>query len=111
MHQGIYDKLKSVARSGTTITYSEIAPLADLDMSNPADRTEIRRILCEISTVEHRLGYPMLSAAVVHQEDGIPGQGFFALARELGVYDGHDHLQFFVTELKKVHKQWRQIKA
>ncbi len=107
MHQGIYDQLKSVARAGTTTTYSEIAPLADLDMSTPAHRNEIRRILGEISTREHQLGHPMLSAVVVHQEDQIPGQGFFALAGELGVYDGRDELKFFVTELKKVHQQWR----
>jgi len=111
MHQGIYDRLKSVAQSGTTITYSEIAPLADLDMSNPAHRNEIRRILGEISAFEHRLNHPLLSAFVVHQEDNMPGKGFFALAKELGVYDGLDDLQFFVTELKKVHDQWRETKA
>jgi hypothetical protein len=85
MHQRIYEKLKLVARAGTTITYGEIAPLADLDMLNPAHRNEIRRILDEISTHEHQLKHPLLSAVVVHQQDHMPGQGFFALARELGV--------------------------
>jgi hypothetical protein len=68
MHPRIYDKLKLVARAGTTTTYGEIAPLADLDMANPAHRNEIRRILGEISTCEHQLGHPMLSAVVVHRQ-------------------------------------------
>ena len=85
MHQLIYDKLKSIARAQSTITYSEIAPLDSLDMSNPADRNEIARILGEISSYEYQQGRPMLSVVVILQEQNIPGQGFFTLAKELGV--------------------------
>ena len=111
MHEQIYNKLKAVARAGTIITYSEIAPLAGLDMTNPAHRNEIRRILGEVSTFEHRLGHPLLSVVVVHHEDNMPGKGFFVLAKALCVYDGHDELPFFSTELTRVHEHWRETKT
>ena len=50
MTRDIYERLKEVARAGRTITYGEIAPVAELDMSNPADRNEIATILDTISS-------------------------------------------------------------
>jgi hypothetical protein len=107
MHQAIYDDLKRVAKAQSTVTYSEIAPLAGLDMSNIADRNEIARILGEISSFEHSQGRPMLSVVVVLQGEYMPGQGFFTLARELSLYSGHDDLAFFSRELGKVHAAWK----
>jgi len=49
----------------------------------------------------------MLSVVVVHKANNIPGQGFFTLARELGLYRGNDDLLFFTEELRKVHEFWR----
>jgi hypothetical protein len=46
IHQAIYDCLKDVARKRDLITYGEIAPLAKLNMENPADRNKIAEILC-----------------------------------------------------------------
>ena len=43
-------------------TYSDIAPLAGLDMGSQDDRNSIAEILGEISRHEYMLGYPMLSA-------------------------------------------------
>ncbi len=34
LHAAIYEELKRVARAGDKATYSEIAPLAGLDMGN-----------------------------------------------------------------------------
>jgi hypothetical protein len=45
MHQAIYDELKRVAHRQEMTTYSAIAPLAGLDMDNPADRDAMRRLL------------------------------------------------------------------
>jgi len=45
-------------------------------------------MLDEINRYEHREGRPLLSAVVVVQEDNKPGEGFFKLARELGVFQG-----------------------
>lgn len=111
MHSDIYEKLGSVAQSRGTIAYGEVAPLAGLDMSNPADRNEIARILGEISTYEHEQGHPMLSAVVVLNDSGLPGTGFFTLAGDLGKFDGTDDLAFFAGELRRVHDHWAVASA
>ena len=110
IHQEIYERLKEVARNGELITYAEIAPLADLNMDDQADRNKIGEILGEISTYEHKHGRPMLSAIVVLAGVGYPGEGFFNLARHLELHHGHGEfadMEFFVQEVKKVHSYWR----
>lgn len=109
IHPEIYKRLKEVARSGDLITYGEIAPLAGLNMENQADRNKISGILGEISKYEHNLGHPMLSAIVVLAGVGYPGEGFYNLARSLGLHHGHGEfadMEFFVKEVKKVHSYW-----
>jgi hypothetical protein len=109
IHQEIYERLKEVARNGDLITYSEIAPLAGLDMENQADRTRMGEILGEISTFEHQNGRPMLSSLVVLAGIGYPGEGYFNLARHLGLHHGKgefEDLDFFVQEVKRVHGYW-----
>ena len=106
MNQKLYEELVSVAKKGDSVTYSDVAPIADLDMDNPSDRDEIGRLLGEISTHEHSQGRPLLSAVVIHRDNNMPGQGFFKLARQLHLYSGGDDLKFFLDELKRVHAQW-----
>ena len=60
-------------------------------------------ILGEISTYEHEHSRPMLSVLVFHADDGMPGDGFFNLARKLGVLHGRSddaEADFFALELK-----------
>lgn len=109
MHLAVYEELKRVARAQKTVTYSQIAPLADLDMSNAAHRQDIARILGEISTCEYKKGQPMLSAVVVLRDKNIPGHGFFTLAKELGVYAGNDDQVFWCQELSRVHQAWQEL--
>jgi len=106
MHEQIYERLKDVARRSTVTYYSDIAPLAGLDMSLPSDRYEIGAILDDINRHELEFGRPMLSAVVVHKETLISGQGFFTLARELGLFLGNDRDKFYIQELRKVHDYW-----
>lgn len=106
MHEQIYEKLKEVARAGTVTYYSDIAPMAGLDMNYPNDRYEIGVILDDINRYERELGRPMLSAVVVHKDTLMPGQGFFTLARELGFLVGNDKDRFYIQELRKVHDYW-----
>jgi len=112
MHEAIYEELKRVASAETVAYYGQIAPLADLDMSRADDRNEISQILDEISAHEHSLGRPLLSAVVVHApgegSGGLPGSGFFKLARRLGVQRGQDNVTFFARELIRVHDAWRE---
>ncbi len=107
MNPQILEKIKAVARAQGATAYSDIAPLAGLDMSSPDDRNTLAEILCEISRQEHAQGRPMLSAVVIHRENNIPGQGFFTLARELGLYSGNNDLIFFGKELRRVHDFWK----
>jgi len=106
MHEQIYEKLKEVARAGTVTYYSDIAPMAGLDMNYPNDRYEIGAILDDINQYERELGRPMLSAVVVHKDTLIPGQGFFTLGRTLGLFVGNDKDKFYIQELHKVHEYW-----
>ena len=108
MHQQIYECLISVARQQDIVRYTDIAPLAGLDMDSEADRVRIGDLLGEISTSEHQQGRPLLSAVVIHRDNNMPGQGFFTLARELGLYHGGNDFMFFVRELRSVHDYWRE---
>ena len=50
----------------------------------------------------------MLSVVVVREDMNYPGKGFFDLARRLGIHHGHNDIEFFVTELKRVHAYWSE---
>jgi len=86
--------------------YSDIAPMAGLDMDIPGDRHKIGVILDDINHYEHRFGRPMLSAVVVHKDSLKPGKGFFVLAQELGLFLGSDEDKFYIQELRRVHDYW-----
>ena len=107
MNAEIFDRLKAVAKAQDVTTYADIAPLAGLDMGSPDDRNRIAEILGDISRHELAQGHPMLSAVVIHRDNSIPGQGFFTLARELGLHKGKDDDTFFVNELRRVHEFWK----
>ena len=63
-------------------------------------------LLDEISRCEHENGRPLLSAVVIHVDDNMPGNGFFVLAEDLGLFKGRGRFMFFVEELKRVHDHW-----
>ena len=104
--EAIYQKIISTAETKATVTYQELASVKGLTMNNPADRARLANLLGEISRFEHAGGRPMLSVVVVSKTSGMPGQGFFQLARELRVHDAKDDLAFFVSELNKVYEYW-----
>jgi len=107
MHEAIYNKLIKVAKAEVTITYSEIAPLANLNMDDPVDRNKIAVILDEISTSEHDEGRPLLSAVVIGKTTNVPGSGFYTMAKRCGVHIGSDNVTFFARELTRVHEYWK----
>ena len=63
--EAIYQELLLVAKGSNLTNYSDIAPLAGLDMGLPPDRNSMASILDEISRSEHENGRPLLSAVVV----------------------------------------------
>ena len=96
----IREELLRVAKIGSYINYSDVAPLAGLDMDLPHDRNEIADILDGISQAEHDAGRPLLSAVVIRRDKNKPGRGFFVLARRLGLYRGGDDLGLLVSRVE-----------
>ena len=108
--QRIYDTLREVAQNGDITHYSDIAPLAGLNMESPEDRNRMSDILDDISRAEHKTGGPLLSAVVILKCENIPGDGFFTLADDLKLYTGGEKVLFWVKELRRVHDHWHPTK-
>lgn len=102
LNQTVYEKLKKVARAKTIITYSDLGTIIGVGGHDP----KLWRMLDDINRYEHRQGHPMLSAVVNIREKNAPGEGFFNLARDLGVYQGSNDDEFFNSELRKAHNHW-----
>lgn len=65
---------------------------------------QLADICGEISEDEHAAGRPLLSAVVVNEE-GHPGSGFFRLARRLRI-PFEDNDTFWIHELQRVANYW-----
>jgi hypothetical protein len=109
MHEVVYGELKRLAKTQSTATYGQIAHLAGLELDDLVQRNRLSEMLGEISTHEFRQGRPMLSAVVISSEEGMPGIGFFNLARALGKHKSADDLAFFVGELGRVYAAWKEL--
>lgn len=111
MNQNLYDELLRLGRARRLAAYSDVSPLVGLSMEREEDRDEIARLLGEIAVHEHGQGRPMLTALVVHRgNDNNPGEGFFAIAQELGLYNGSrdqiTRLTFWANQVTEVHNHW-----
>jgi hypothetical protein len=102
MHEVIYEKLQEVAQAKSITNYTEIGSLVGLEPHNPI----LWEMLDDINRYEHQERHPMLSAVVIVQAENKPGEGFFKLARELGLFLGSDELAFWVKELNRVWDYW-----
>ena len=108
--QAIHDELLRVAKVEGYVNYSDVAPMAGLNMELAHDRNQIARILDGISRAEHIAGRPLLSAVVIRKDENMPGNGFFALAKRLGLHTKGDNFEFWLAELRRVHDYWSQVK-
>lgn len=99
----LHEHLREVAGAGQVTRYSLVAPLVGLAMAREEDRAQMTEFLEEISRSEHSVGRPLLSAVVINVTDNVPGNNFFALATDLGVFDGGERFTFFIEELRRVH--------
>jgi len=64
-----------------------------------------------VSAHEQNAGRPMLTALVVHRgNDNNPGEGFFSIAHDFGLYDGSRdqmaRLIFWSNQVTAVHNHW-----
>lgn len=110
---GIWEKAKaeavreliSQAKKESTITYSDLTQRIHSIAFGPRDQS-FHYLLYEISKEEDAASRGLLSALVVRKEDGLPGQGFFDLARELG-RDVKDPVRIWSDEVKLVFSKWQ----
>ena len=106
----VYGELIVAARHRGTVIYQEIAEIMGLPLTGSYMGAEVGWVLGEISEDEHRQGRPMLSAIAVGSS-GLPGSGFYGLARELGkleddTNEGERH--FWVEEKAAVYDTWKK---
>lgn len=92
-----------------TMTYNELAAGITAMRLEP-DLLVLRELANDISFEENTAGRGMLGAVVVHQgADGLPGQGFFTLAKGLG-RETNDQVKFWASELARVREIWKRQK-
>jgi hypothetical protein len=107
----LYKKLQELAKDKKLASYSEVAPLIGLDMSQEHDRDVIAQKLGDIVFFEHEKNRPMLTALVVHHGgDNNPGEGFFSAAEKIGLFkssrDPMKRLIFWSNQVTLVHNHW-----
>ena len=99
----VREKLVEVAKHKETISYSDVARIADLHRHSIA----LFRLLDDINKHEHAAGRPLLTAVVISKENSMPGPGFFKLATRLGHHrDGDDDRLYWMWERDRVYAEW-----
>ena len=106
----VYAELINAARCRGSLTYPEVAEVMGLPLSGNHMGKEVGQLLGEISQEECEQGRPMLSV-LVYNVHGLPGGGFFDLARELGklqagTAEGEE--RFLEQERDAVYATWRR---
>jgi hypothetical protein len=107
----LYGMLEEVARRGprTTITYGEVVDRLTAVRLEP-DSHAFHHMLGDVSTRSFDASGPLLSAVVVHKDDGRPGGGFCKCARGLGFPVDTDRAAeeaFWGQQLEAVYAWWR----
>lgn len=107
----VYSELIKAAQYGGTTTYQAIAQVMGLPVTGAHMGMETGRVLGEISEDELNKGRPMLSAIAVGVS-GLPGQGFFGLAEQLGRLPAgaseEEKRDFWEQERDAVYEAWRR---
>lgn len=111
----VYAELIQAARYRGMTTYQAIAEIMDLPLTGNYMSRETGHMLGEIAEDEFNKGRPMLTAVAVSSTTGIPGDGFFGLARDLdrlkGTSEEMEH-RFWEQEKEAVYATWqREFKA
>lgn len=106
--------LIEVARREDIISYSDLVARIESISLDPGSHA-MRTFLNEISTAEYNEGRGLLTAVVVYKRgsrraakmgvEGMPGPGFFELARSLK-YDVREETEFWSGELRRVYQAW-----
>ena len=102
-HLLVFAELVRAAQYQGVTTYQDIAALLGMPAQGRHLPDTIGTILGVLSRHEVEQGRPMLSSVVVNA-DGMPGDGFFRLAAELG-RSGDDRR---ALELAETYKTWKR---
>jgi len=106
----VYAELINAARRRGTVTYQELAEVVGLPLRGSHMGRELGMLLGAVSEDEVHLGRPMLSAVAINVS-GSPGDGFFALAKELGLFNSSDpqaQKQFWEDQKQQVYETWKR---
>jgi hypothetical protein len=110
----VYNRLKQLAGAKQPITYGQLLREMDIDPRESWEKNrhqELRDIIGKISSEEYEKGNPLLSALVVHEEDRLPGEGFFVgLLEQIGkkpIHNRDKQLAFWVKEVKAIYEKWK----
>ena len=107
MNERLYNEIRKVANGKSKTSYKDVASSCDIPFKTSNDRKTFFKELNEICIFENSNKRPMICSVVVKKSDGMPGDGFFELARKLGVWDGKTEKERFIeNETKKVWKYW-----
>jgi len=104
----ITDILAHQAGIKKTIYYGELCRKIKNFKLKPNEEL-LHEILGEISTASYRAKKGLLSVFVVEKASGMPGDGFFTLAKKLGC-KVITNKQFFENQIDLVHKRYRDPK-
>ena len=91
------------------VTYTKVARILGIQSTGHNMARPVGQVLGEISEDEHNADRPMLSVVAVGS-GGMPGEGFFVLARRLKKLSGtnsDDERRFWEAERKRVYEVWR----
>jgi len=105
----VYAELIQAARFQGVVTYKRIGHLLEIDTPGHHLAAEVGHVLGEVSEDEHDAGRPLLSAVAVRVDEGVPGRGFFGLARDLGMLDADGDAPrdgFWEKERARVYDTW-----
>ena len=109
----VYSALIEAARNRQLLYYREVAERIGVPRAGHHMARQVGQVLGEISEDEHKAERPMLSAIAVN-EAGVPGKGFFNLARQLGRLSHSTpdaEPEFLRVEQRRVYDLWGQEAA
>jgi hypothetical protein len=106
VNQAVYDKLVAVARQRSLVTYTDLARVADLEVSADGGIKQLGSILDEIALHEVKAGRPLLPVVVIRADRGTPSKGLFDFARKHGLLKDKDEMGFFAKELRRIYEAW-----
>jgi hypothetical protein len=104
---GIHRRLIDLAKQGKLIEYKQLALEFGLSEDHHA-RFTIPSVIGNISVIENEMNRPLLSVLVIGKSSGIPGHGFYSLAKYLKPeYRAVDDMTIFATETNAVFQYWQ----